>query len=202
MKVLVGCECSGIVREAFRAKGHEAWSCDLKPAEDGSLFHYQESIIRVLEETRWDLVILHPECTALTVAGNHVYARGKPKFGERLSQASWVEGLWNLALSRSRSVCLENPVGVLPTLTNLPQPKYIQPYNFGHDASKKTGLWLNKLPPLVNTERVVGRFVDGNERWSNQTDSGQNRLGPSEDRATNRSRTYQGVADAMADQWG
>ena len=202
MKVLVGCECSGIVREAFTAKGHEAWSCDLKPAEDESLLHIQDNIIRVLTDEVWDLVILHPECTALTVAGNHVYARGKPKHRERLWQAWWVRGLWELALSKAKKVCLENPVGVLPTLTNLPQPQYIQPYNFGHDASEKTGLWLHNLPPLVNTERVVGRFVDGKERWQNQTDSGQNRLGPSEDRATNRSRTYQGIAKAMADQWG
>lgn len=98
---------------------------------------------------------------------------------------------------------MENPVGCINSrLPFMPKPQYVQPYDFGEDASKKTGLWLRGLPPLVPTERVAGRIVNGKERWANQTDSGQNNLGPSDDRWKLRSYTYQGIADAMAKQWG
>ena len=203
MNILVGCECSGIVRQAFRALCHNAWSCDLKPAEDASAYHYQADITKVIPLKRWDIIILHPDCTALTVAGNHVYAEGKPKHRERILAAQWTESLWNLAIANSDSVCLENPVGVLPRLTSMGKPsQYIQPYNFGHSASKKTGLHLHNLPPLVPTNRIQGRQCSGVERWDNQTDSGQNKLGPSPTRAADRARTYQGIASAMANQWG
>ena len=201
-KVLIGCECSGIVREAFRIRGFDAWSCDLKDAEDSSEFHLKRDVREAIAYNTWDLIIAHPDCTALTVAGNGTYAKGKEKHYMRLEAAIWTEDLWSLAKSHSPRVCFENPVGVLSTLTKMGKAKYIQPYDFGHNASKKTGLWLHNLPPLQKVLRIEGRFVNGKERWDNQTDSGQNKLGPSKTRAADRSRTYTGIAEAMASQWG
>ena len=155
------------------------------------------------DKSPWDLIIMHPECTALTVAGNHVYAMGKPKHGERLKAIAVTGCYWRFATEVCDKVCMENPQGVLHTnLPWLPKPQYIQPYQYGDDASKKTGLTLHGLPKLQPTKRIQGRFVNGVERWSNQTDSGQNKLGPSPTRARDRSETYQGIADAFADQWG
>ncbi|MCK4758408.1 MAG: hypothetical protein KAT69_00090 [Candidatus Aminicenantes bacterium] len=216
MNILIGFEESGTIREAFRKRGHNAWSCDLQPARDGSKFHIQGDIYDAIDNPekycgakKWDLIILHPECTAMTVAGNHVYAKGKPKHYKRLEAIEFTEKLWNHAVEKCEKVVLENPQGVLHTNTDLPKPQYIQPYEFGEDASKKTGLTLHNLPRLKSTQRIEGRIVEwpkGSgkmvERWSNQTDSGQNILGPSPTRARDRSKTYDGIGDAMADQWG
>lgn len=226
MNVLIGFEESGTVREAFRKRGHNAWSCDLEPARDWSIYHLQCDIWeafminhpdipsnfekRKRDMGPWDLIIMHPECTALTVAGNHVYALGKPKHVERLKALAVTGCYWRFATEICDKVVMENPQGVLHTnLPWLPKPQYIQPYQFGEDASKKTGLTLHNLPTLKTTKRVSGRIVEwprGSgkmvERWSNQTDSGQNVLGPSPTRARDRSKTYQGIADAMAKQWG
>jgi len=202
MRVLIGFEESGTIREAFRALGHEAWSCDLQDSRDNSKFHLKMDIYIALSLDCWDLIILHPMCTALTVAGNHVYAKGKEKHHERIAAIEYTYNLWHEALKYSDKVCLENPQGVLHTNTDLPKPQYIQPYEFGEDASKKTGLTLHGLPKLISTKRIQGRLVDGVERWDNQTDSGQNKLAPSPTRSRERGKTYQGIADAMADQWG
>ncbi len=182
--------------------GFDAYSCDLKEAEPPSWSrHIQGDVMQAIEGYPWDLIICHPPCTSLSVSGNHVYAQGKPRYDERLRALRWTEDLWNLAKENANHVAFENPVGVLH-LTSMGKPtQYIQPYEFGDDASKKTGLWLYNLPPLVPTNRVRGRMVNGLERFSNQTDSGQNRLGPSPERATERSRTYEGIADAMVSQW-
>jgi len=209
MNVLITHERSGVVRESFKALGHNTWSCDLMPARDNSLYHRQcdanymiSRAERYTDSGAWDLIIMHPECTALTVAGNHVYAAGKPKHHERLAAIKYIDNLWKLAISCAHSVCLENPQGVIHTnLPHLPKPQYIQPYDFGEDASKKTGLTLYNLPPLKPTRRVPGRIINGVERWSNQTDSGQNKLGPSPARSELRSKTYRGIANAMAKQW-
>lgn len=198
--------------------GHNAWSCDLKPAEDQAEHHIPMDVFHVLMHpagwcngaTKWDLFICHPDCTALTVAGNHVYAAGKPKHQERLRAIQWTGQLWECALRYAVRVAFENPQGVLSTRSVMGKAsQYIQPYDFGEDASKKTGLWLHNLPLLVPTIRCNGRWVEyppGSgklvERWANQTDSGQNRLGPSEQRATDRARTYPGIADAITNQWG
>jgi len=211
MNILIVFEESGTVREAFRKLGHNAWSCDLEPARDDSPYHLQcdafkamcyENHFKLEENVGWDLIIMHPPYTSLTVAGNHVYAKGKPKHGERLNSIAITGCYWRFATEVCNRVCLENPQGVLHTnLPWLPRPQYIQPYQYGEDASKKTGLTLHGLPPLKPTKRVIGRFVNGVERWSNQTDSGQNKLPPSPTRARDRSKTYQGIADAMAEQW-
>ncbi|MES2864063.1 MAG: DNA cytosine methyltransferase [Bacteroidota bacterium] len=208
--ILIGCEESGTVRDAFVKKGHDAASLDLLP----SLYpgkHIQEDVIEYLEsmpDNHFDLIGLHPECTKLCVSGNHVYAFGKPKHQMRLDQVEWVEKLWALMKRKGKSGYLENPIGVLTTMSSLPKPQYIQPYEFGEDASKKTALFLHNLPKLVPTNRFKGRIVEfpkdsGKmvERFSNQTDSGQNKLGPSEDRWKERSKTYQGIADGIANQW-
>ena len=112
----------------------------------------------------------------------------------------FAEMLWNAPIAKK---CIENPIGCLPTFSSLMKPtQIIQPYNFGEDASKATCLWLEGLPPLQDTKFIEPRYVDGKPRWSNQTDSGQNKLAPSARRSADRAKTYQGIADAMAEQWG
>lgn len=193
MKVLIACEFSGVVRRAFAAKGHDAWSCDIVPAMDRSDKHLTCDVSEVLEGD-WDLIVAHPPCTYLTVAGNRYYAHRPELY---LPAAEFATRFFEYA----PKVCVENPIGRLSRLFRKPD-QIIQPYDFGEDASKATCLWLQGLPKLMPTERVKGRMVNGKERWDNQTDSGQNKLSPSADRASLRSITYQGIADAMAEQWG
>ena len=149
---------------------------------------------------RWDLMIAHPPCTYLTSSGLH-WNKRVPGRAERTEQAlHFVRQLMDAPIER---IAIENPVGCIGTRIRSAD-QYIQPYQFGDDASKRTGLWLKNLPKLVARpeDRVPGRFVGGKERWGNQTDSGQNRLGPSADRWRERSRTYPGIANAMVEQWG
>ena len=185
MRVLVACESSGKVREAFRKLGHDAWSNDLLPADDGSAFHIQGDCVEAIR-LRWDLIIMHPPCTALCVSGNRWYGRGMPKHQERLDSIKWTVELFELAKQCAPMVAMENPVGVLP----MPATQYIQPWQFGHGETKKTGLWLHNLPPLVPTEIVEGR------------ENRIHKMPPSADRWKKRSETFQGIADAMAAQWG
>lgn len=195
-RLLVACEFSGVVREAFRARGWEAWSCDLLPAEDGSPFHFQGDVLARLGDG-WDLMIAHPPCTFICSSGLHWNGRGRGH--ERTEQAlEFVRALMAAPIPR---ICVENPTGAIGSRIR-PASQYVHPYEFGHDASKRTGLWLQNLPPLVPTEYVSPRIVNGKPRWANQTDSGQNRLGPSADRWALRSLTYPGIAAAMAEQWG
>lgn len=186
MRVLVACEYSGKVREAFRKLGHDAWSCDLLPADDNSPFHIQGDCVPVIQQC-WDIIIMHPPCTALAVSGNRWYGKGMPKHSERLESIKWTTALYNLAKEHARAgACMENPVGVLP----IKPTQYIQPWQFGHGETKKTGLWLHGLPPLEPTNIVEGREQ---RIW---------KLPPSPDRWKIRSTTFQGIADAMANQWG
>ena len=207
MKVLIGCESSGKVREAFRKLGHDAWSCDTQPADDGSLYHYQCDLRYVLPYD-WDLLIAHPPCTYVCGSGWHWVARGRieadgrPRI-EHVREAvafadMLIRGPETAHITRRG---IENPIGRLSTLIRKPD-QIIRPHQFGDDASKATCLWLHGLPLLVPTRRVEPRMVGDKKRWANQTDSGQNKLPPSEDRWKLRSETYQGIADAMADQWG
>lgn len=194
MNILVACESSGRVRSAFRQFGEDAWSCDLKPDISGSEFHLQKDCEKVIADSSWDLIVMHPPCTAIAVSGNRWYGRGQPRHSERLSAVQWTMDLWNLAIAKCQHVCMENPVGVLP----LKATQYIQPFQFGHAESKKTGLWLFNLPKLQPTN-ILEKPECG--FWNNQTPSGQNKLGPSPERATIRAVTYDGIAAAMADQW-
>ena len=157
MDVLIGMECSGIIRDAFIACGHNAVSCDLLPTDRPGP-HYQGDIYDMLTR-RWDLVIMHPVCTALTVAGNGTYGKDKPKHWQRLDSARYTESLWNKCKEQSEKVCFENPVGVLPSLTNLPKPYYVHPYWFGHMEQKKTGLYLWNLDPLEPTNNVYDEMM-------------------------------------------
>lgn len=196
MKVLVACEYSGIVRDAFIAKGHNAFSCDLLPTEiDGP--HYMGDVTFLLDQN-WDLIIAHPPCTYLCSSGLH-WNKRRP---ERQALTDEAVAFFKLfTVNTGVKFCIENPIGCMSRLYRKPD-QIIHPHQFGHDASKSTCLWLNKLPPLVPTKHVAPRLVDGKKRWANQTDSGQNALPPSKDRWKIRSTTYQGIADAMAEQWG
>lgn len=153
MRVLVACEFSGVVRQAFRALGHEAWSCDLyEPAEDGSPWHRSGDAGRIAYEGGWDLMIAHPPCTRLTVAGARWF---KGREHEQAEAIRFVETLWDAPIHR---IAIENPIGVLSTRSKLGKPaQIIQPWQFGHGETKATCLWLKGLPPLVPTEIVSGR---------------------------------------------
>ena len=194
MRVLVGCECSGIVRDAFTAAGHFAMSCDMEPS-DRPGNHYQGDLRDVLDDN-WDLGIFHPPCTYLSVSGIHWNNRGRG--WERTEEAlEFVRLLMSANIDR---IAIENPVSIISSRIRKPE-QIIQPYNFGHDASKKTCLWLKNLPALTHTRYIAPRMVNGKPRWANQTDSGQNKLPPGKLRAKLRSETYVGIAAAMADQW-
>jgi len=196
LRVLVACEYSGVVRDAFRALGHYALSCDLL-ASDVEGPHYQGDVLDVLD-AGWDLMVAHPPCTYLSVSGMHWTARGlrDPRLTE--DALAFVQRLMDAPIPR---IAVENPVSIISSRIRKPD-QIVQPYEYGHDASKKTCLWLKGLPLLRPTERVEPRVVNGRARWGNQTDSGQNRLGPSEDRWKIRSATFTGIAAAMAAQWG
>ena len=194
MRILIGFECSGTVRDAFIARGHMAWSNDLKPAETNNHRHLQCDFEQALEHRDWDLIIMHPPCQHMAVSGNSSWANSI----ERAQAVKRTVAWYTAAAAVSDRVAMENPVGVLSTKWASPA-QYIQPYQYGEDAAKKTGLWLKGLPRL----RPTG-FIEPGENgvWGNQTPSGQNKLGPSPTRAADRARTYQGIADAMANQWG
>lgn len=196
MKILVACESSGVVRDAFRWMGHDAMSCDLLPSEKEGP-HYQGDVKDILGEG-WDLLIAHPPCTYLSVSGMHWTTRGlrDPKLTEEA--LAFAEMLFNAPIDK---IAIENPISIISTRIRKPD-QIIQPYEFGHDASKKTCLWLKNLPKLKPTLFIPPRIVNGKGRWGNQTDSGQNKLPPSKDRWRLRSKTYEGIASAMAEQWG
>jgi hypothetical protein len=209
MRVLVACEFSGIVREAFRKRGHDAWSCDLRPSEDESPFHYTGDI-RIFDAwMSWDLVIAHPPCTYLCNSGAlRLYETGKKRCGidaerwqEMRTAAEFFRYFLELPIDK---IAVENPIIHYHArqIVGRRQDQSIQPYQFGEDASKRTCLWLKGLPKLRPTLYIAPRMVNGKRRWSNQTDSGQNKLTPSATRSDDRARTYQGIADAMAEQWG
>ena len=199
MKVLVGCEFSGTVREAFRKLGHDAYSCDLLASDDDSEHHYQCDINELLtKDHAWDLIILHPPCTALAVSGNRWYGENMEKHQQRVEAVRWTFDLWNRAMAVCDRVALENPVGVLPRLANMYPSQYVQPYQFGHPESKKTGLWLHNLPPLEETDNVKAEYdslpVNEAQRLFY--------LPRSDQRWKIRSKTFSGIAEAMAQQWG
>lgn len=198
-RVLIACECSGVVRDAFRDRGYEAWSCDLLPSETEGQ-HVQGDVLKMLD-SYWDLMIAHPPCTDLAVSGA---LRFKGKEQKQADSLAFVKRLMDAPIPR---ICIENPVSIISSRIRKPD-QIIQPYQFGHDASKKTCLWLKGLPQLrIDPAKYVEPrivVIGGGQynRWANQTDSGQNRLAPSEHRASDRARTYPGIAAAFADQWG
>ena len=197
MRVLVACESSGTVRDAFRLAGHDAISCDILPSvTEGP--HYQGDVRDLLEPNRWDLLIAHPPCTYLSVSGMHWTTRGLRDPHLTDAALDFVRLLMGAPVPR---IAIENPVSIISTRIRKPD-QIIQPYWFGHDASKRTCLWLKGLPLLQTTEYVEPRIIEGRARWANQTDSGQNKLAPSATRWQERSKTFEGIAAAMAAQWG
>jgi hypothetical protein len=196
MRILIACESSGRTRDAFLARGHDAISCDFLPTDSAGP-HYQGDVRDILEHG-WDLMVAHPPCTYLSVSGMHWTKRGRrdPKLTDDA-----LEFVRLLMAAPIRRIAIENPVSVISSRIRKPD-QIIMPYQFGHDASKKTCLWLKNLPPLRPTNFVEPRIINGRPRWANQTDTGQNKLPPSKDRWKLRSETYAGISDAIADQWG
>jgi hypothetical protein len=193
MKVLIACEYSGRVRDAFLAAGHDAMSCDLLPTDSPGP-HHQGDVFDIIPDG-WDLMVAHPPCTYLSVSGMHWTTRGlrSPKLTE--DALEFVQRLMDAPIER---IAIENPISVISSRIRKPD-QIIQPWWFGHDASKKTCLWLKNLPLLRPTNMLPG---DAKTRRANQTASGQNKLPPSKDRWKIRSETYAGIANAMAAQWG
>lgn len=219
MRVLVACEYSGVVREAFNKLGHDATSCDLLPTEIPGQ-HYEGDVLDILKDG-WDLMIAHPPCTYLCSSGLHWNKRRPDREVLTHEAMLFVFSLLDAPIGK---IALENPVGCISTNYRKPD-QIIQPWEYGADASKKTCLWLKGLPNLEPTQIVDPRYgcscgfrfdyalgkygcpnCHGTGKihtvWGNQTPTGQNKLGPSETRWKERSRTYQGIADAMARQWG
>ncbi len=181
MRVLVGCEFSGIVPEAFKAKGHDAWSCDLLPTEIPGQHIVGDVLEIMLDE--WDLLICHPPCTHLAVSGARWF---KEKQTEQREALKFVRMLINAPVPK---IALENPVSIISTAIRKPD-QIIHPWQFGHGETKTTCLWIKGLPKLVPTNVVDGRKPAVHHEP------------PGPDRWKNRSRTYQGIANAMAEQWG
>lgn len=189
MKVLVACEFTGTVRNAFIERGHDAVSCDLIESETPGP-HVIGDALEILDQ-HWDLMIGHPPCTYLNVAGNRWM---KPEYADKYpdrpkQRLEAIEFFMKLVNAPIDKICIENPVGIMSTRYERPS-QYVQPWQFGHGETKKTGLWLKNLPLLLPSNIVDGR-VDR-----------VHRMGPSKHRSQDRSRTYQGIADAMAEQWG
>ena len=194
MRVLVGCEESQEVCKAFRAKGHEAYSCDLLDCSGNyPQWHFKKDVFCAISDG-WDLIILHPPCTALAVSGNAWYGKGMQKHKERIKAVKWTVNLFDYAKNKAKKVAMENPVGVLP----IKPSQYIQPWQFGHPESKKTGFWLHELPLLKETDQVKSVF----DSLPKNKQQRLHYLPPSKDRAKIRSKTFPGIAKAMAEQWG
>ena len=193
MRILVACEYSGAVRDAFIALGHDAVSCDLLPSDRPGPHHVGD--VRDLLGGGWDLMVAFPPCTFLCSSGLHWNSRVPGRAAQTEDALAFVRVLLDAPIPR---IAVENPVGCISTRIRRPS-QIIQPWQFGHPESKTTCLWLSGLPPLAPTD-VLALPVRG--RWANQTASGQNRLGPSPDRWKLRAATYSGVARAMAAQWG
>lgn len=204
MKILLACEESQAVTKQMRLKGHEAYSCDIMPTSgENPEWHIQGDVVPILKDN-WDMVIAFPPCTHLAVSGAAWFAQKKADGRQQQGIDFFMEFT---KLDHVPKVVIENPVGIMSKIWRKPD-QIIQPYMFGDDASKKTCLWLKGIPILIETCRVVGRMVttpSGKivERWSNQCDNyGHDKTSPSQARGSIRSKTYQGIAKAMAQQWG
>lgn len=190
--ILIGCEQSQIICQAFRQAGYEAYSCDLIPTAGNPDWHIIGDVVDVIPTRKWSLIILHPDCTALAVAGNKTYGPGKPQHQKRLDAIDWTVKLWDLAVQHSLYTALENPISVI--FSHLQQRgadlTYVQPYEHGHPESKKTGFAIRNLPRIKPTDVIEG-------------DSETMRKLPQADwRKAFRSITFPGIALALVEQWG
>lgn len=222
LRVLIACEYSGVTRRAFQALGHDVLSADFEPAEDDSSYHYRGDCFDLINDQQFDLMIAHPPCTYLSVSGLHWNKRGmvvdgRPRAEHTEEALRFVRRLMDAPIPR---IAIENPISCISSRIRKPD-QIIQPWMFGEDASKATCLWLKGLPLLTPTNIVEGKLYccglplddkygcpncEGTKKakriYGNQTPSGQNKLGPSPTRWKERSRTYEGVAKAWAEQWG
>ncbi len=189
MRVLIGCEESGKVRDAFLKLGHDAWSNDLIPARNGGP-HLQKCVRNaIIDNGPWDIIILHPDCTKLSLSGNRWYGKNSGRYQERLDAIRWTKELWIMAKTFCRVGCaLENPTSVI--WQYIGTPMYYHPHDFGHGEVKKTGILVHRLPILIPTKKVP---VRNPLVWM---------MPPGENRKRDRSETKQGLATAMAKQWG
>ena len=192
-KLLVACEFSGTVREAFAKKGWDAWSCDLLPTEIPSDKHIQGDCLEAIASQKWDLIIGHPPCTFLTVSNSKNWKKLQAN-GKQQAAIDFVLSIWDADCPR---ICIENPVGALSTRSRMGKPtQYVQPYEFGHPEQKKTGLWLKGLPKLKGT-----KYIDVSKLPKKEVQR-LHYLPPSKDRWKLRSLTYKNIALAMSQQWG
>lgn len=199
MKAIIGCEESQAVCIRLRELGHEAYSCDYQECSGGRPeWHIQMDIMEALDLDKWEFFGLHPTCTKITVAGNRTYAFGKPKYPDRLESIEWTISLWNKATRQIKRGYMENPIGALNTDSRLPKPQIVQPYNFGDMQKKATCLWLHNLPKLIHTTPELKPPTDPEElkKWEMIW-----RMPPGPDRPKLRSKTFPGIATAIATQW-
>jgi len=213
MRVLIGCEESQVVTKEFRKLGHEAYSCDILPCSGGRPeWHLQMDVMKAIDLEEWDFIGLHPVCTKMTLSGNRHYAPGKPKHSERLESVEWTIKLWEKACSKSEKVYMENPMGALNSDVRLKKPQIIHPYYFGDEYQKTTCLWLYNLPFLFHSSEKdlfndkithvskgeIITFKSGKSmpKWYAETPSTN-----SEHNRKKRSKTFPGIARALATQW-
>jgi hypothetical protein len=198
MKILIACERSGIVREAFREKGHESYSCDIY---ESAIYtpdsHFKCDVLKIINYG-WDMMIAFPECKYLTVTANRVFKCNPERWQARLDAVNFIWKLWNADIPK---IAIENPKGVLSSYIRKPD-QYIQPYEFGHAESKKTGLWLKNLPLLKPTKTVDPEWIISPSGKRHSPTHWKNPSTNNPENAKLRATTYQGIADAMADQWG
>ena len=187
--ILIGCEESQTVCGAFRRAGFDAVSCDLQPTRGNPDWHIRGDVMDAVCSQVWDLIILHPDCTAMAISGNRWYGQDMPYHHKRKEAVDWTLRLWLLAKNNSDRVALENPVSVIFSHIDAPV-QYVQPWQFGHGETKKTGFALHGLPPLTPTDIVEGREQ---RVW---------KMAPGPNRKRDRSKTYDGIASAIVDQWG
>ena len=195
MKILIACEYSGIVRNAFAAKGHDAWSCDILPTESPGN-HFQGDVLEHLDKG-WDMMIAHPPCTHLAVSGARWFTEGKKPWSLQEDALNFVRKLLAAPINK---IALENPVSVISTKIKKPN-QIIQPFEYGHDVTKKTCLWLKNLPNLKPTKIVKPDIVFVNGKKMSRMHYESFKL-PAKERGKVRSKFYTGIAEAMADQWG
>jgi hypothetical protein len=213
MKVLIGCEESQIVCVAFRERGHEAYSCDIQDCSGGHPeWHLKMDIMDAIDLMKWDLIGLHPPCTKIALSGNRHYAPGKPRNKERVGAVEWTINLWKYACKNAQFVYMENPIGAMNKDKRLPRPQLIHPFYFGDPVPKKTCLWLYNLPPLfyaisdnlfLEKTIVEPEYVIYN---SSKNKSGKSKYSVfwklGKGHGVERSKTFPGIAKAMAEQWG
>lgn len=200
-RVLVACEYSGTVRDAFLQLGHDAWSNDIIPTDSRPDRHYIMDVSKAISLCKWDIIIIHIPCTAMAVCGNSTYGTGKPRNHERRAAMEWSVQIWDEAVKNCGKVAMENPASVLfPVLRSErgADVQYIQPYEFGHLEQKKTGLALGGIPRLKGTKNVLNEMMELPKNIRERV----HYMAPSPDRAKERARFYKGFADAMAHQWG